>query len=687
MVENCYILYSCDGTYEPIISNFSGLSAYSSSFVTIEVLSEQTCVYVLSLGEIECDPTYDIDIVSGETCDCQCYCYFIRSADQTSDVTYVNCDNEIVVDTIQQGLTYNICSKVFPQFDNQVQIPIKLTDICENNQCPPTIPTVKPTNECDVITIFPMGVNCITQQPSSERDFDGAVELVVTGGTPPYTIFWEVGSFAPALTNLGIGEYSASVTDYYGDFSAFTTCVLTAETITYSGMCFVLTGVVEDQLVYITSEVKGFKNTYPYYEIQYGVNLLGYVFWNPGDNKWFFCETLECQITPYNTLVSSGYLYPTGDTGNWQVVSDTPYLIVESTIGSCSPPIIPKEEVTLCATIVIRSTKPGSATIANQVQLDPSVDINGQPSWSSSTGQYVVYWDSGSTPSQWVMTGFTSPTTLVTNNDPSYPPISNWQVFGSPDVYSVDIAQGACSDSYLVFASAIVNNALCGNNGSITVTASGGDAPYQYSINAGLSYQPSPIFNNVLPGNYTIFVKDVNTTVGSFGPVLVNNIPVTVYNVTMNVNYNNNTFTLTAPILPVGSTITLDVIMSSTFNYFPQTLVTIPTYNNFTTINGVGLMTNTNTTANTYPLGGPCSVPGPVNVTQISNTYLNTLTLTSGQVISGSTTNSIINAPILPCSNATGYYQLSITNATINNCQCCQANLINSVPPVPQSII
>lgn len=687
MVENCYILYSCDGTYEPIISNFSGLSAYSSSFVTIEVLSEQTCVYVLSLGEIECDPTYDIDIVSGETCDCQCYCYFIRSADQTSDVTYVNCDNEIVVDTIQQGLTYNICSKVFPQFDNQVQIPIKLTDICENNQCPPTIPTVKPTNECDVITIFPMGVNCITQQPSSERDFDGAVELVVTGGTPPYTIFWEIGSFAPALTNLGIGEYSASVTDYYGDFSAFTTCVLTAETITYSGMCFVLTGVVEDQLVYITSEVKGFKNTYPYYEIQYGVNLLGYVFWNPDSNEWFFCETLECQITPYNTLVSSGYLYPTGTTGDWQVVSDTPYLIVESTIGSCSPPIIPKEETPLCATIVFRSSRPGSSTITSQVQLDPSVDINGQPSWSSSTGQYVVYWNSGSTPAQWVMTGFTNPSTLVANNDPSYPPVSNWQVYGSPEVYSVDIAQGECLDSYIVIASATVNKALCGNNGNITVSASGGDAPYQYSINGGLSYQPSPIFNNVLPGTYSIFVQDVNTTIGSFGPVVVSNIPVTIYNITMNVNYNNNTFTLTAPSLPVGSTITLDVVMSSTFNYFPQTLVTIPTYNNFTTINGVGLMTNTNTTANTYPLGGPCSVPGPVNVTQISNTYLNTLTLTSGQVVSGSTTNSIINPPILPCSNSTGYYQLSITNATINNCQCCQANLINSVPPVPQSVL
>jgi len=285
------------------------------------------------------------------------------------------------------------------------------------------------------------------------------------------------------------------------------------------------------------------------------------------------------------------------------------------------------------------------------------------------------------------MTGFTNPSTLVSNNDPSYPPVSNWQVYGSPEVYSVDITQGECSESYIVLASAIVNDALCGDNGNITVSASGGDAPYQYSIDGGISYQPSPIFSNVLPGTYSVFVKDVNTTIGSFGPVVVNNIPTTIYNVTMNVNYNNNTFTLTAPSLPVGATLTVDVVMSSVFNYYPQSLSPIPTYNNFTTINGVGLMTNTNTTANTYPLGGPCSVPGPVNNTQISNTYLNTLTLTSGQVVTGSTTNSIINAPVTSCSNALGYYTLSIANAMINNCQCCDANLINTVPPAPQSVL
>jgi len=91
-----------------------------------------------------------------------------------------------------------------------------------------TTPTIRRPNECDVITIFPMGVTCSVLQPSGERSFDGAATLIITGGTPPYTIFWEVGSYAPALSNIGVGEYKATVIDYYGDFTENTTCVLTA---------------------------------------------------------------------------------------------------------------------------------------------------------------------------------------------------------------------------------------------------------------------------------------------------------------------------------------------------------------------------------------------------------------------------------------------------------------------------
>ena len=58
------------------------------------------------------------------------------------------------------------------------------------------------------------------------------------------------------------------------------------------------------------------------------------------------------------------------------------------------------------------------------------------------------------------------------------------------------------------------------NNGSITVMASGGTAPYQYSIN-GVSYGSSNIFPDLAAGNYGVFVIDAlgetssqNATVG-----------------------------------------------------------------------------------------------------------------------------------------------------------------------------
>lgn len=54
-------------------------------------------------------------------------------------------------------------------------------------------------------------------------------------------------------------------------------------------------------------------------------------------------------------------------------------------------------------------------------------------------------------------------------------------------------------------------NAECGsNNGSVTITASGGTAPYQYSINGGTTYQASNFFTGLVGGTYTAVVKDAN---------------------------------------------------------------------------------------------------------------------------------------------------------------------------------
>lgn len=64
----------------------------------------------------------------------------------------------------------------------------------------------------------------------------------------------------------------------------------------------------------------------------------------------------------------------------------------------------------------------------------------------------------------------------------------------------------------LLTASATTVNATCnGNDGTITVSGSGGTPPYQYSIDNGANYQSNPVFIAPAVGPYsTIKVKDAN---------------------------------------------------------------------------------------------------------------------------------------------------------------------------------
>lgn len=102
------------------------------------------------------------------------------------------------------------------------------------NPCFPPRPTPLPlqpreVNECNVITIFPMQIECISVNPTTPISTDGEMSVSITGGTPPYKIFWSNGNVAPAIQNLTVGKYTATVVDYYGDFSATTTCELVSE--------------------------------------------------------------------------------------------------------------------------------------------------------------------------------------------------------------------------------------------------------------------------------------------------------------------------------------------------------------------------------------------------------------------------------------------------------------------------
>ncbi|GAB1450156.1 hypothetical protein MASR2M47_02120 [Draconibacterium sp.] len=62
----------------------------------------------------------------------------------------------------------------------------------------------------------------------------------------------------------------------------------------------------------------------------------------------------------------------------------------------------------------------------------------------------------------------------------------------------------------VAITSLVPQNAQCNgqNNGVITVNTAGGSGSYEYSINNGSTWQTSNTFSNLLPGNYTVLVRD-----------------------------------------------------------------------------------------------------------------------------------------------------------------------------------
>ncbi len=62
-----------------------------------------------------------------------------------------------------------------------------------------------------------------------------------------------------------------------------------------------------------------------------------------------------------------------------------------------------------------------------------------------------------------------------------------------------------------IIASAVATDETCaGNDGTITITATGGQGALQYSINNGSSFQSGSVFSNLPPNTYTVVVRDAS---------------------------------------------------------------------------------------------------------------------------------------------------------------------------------
>ena len=95
---------------------------------------------------------------------------------------------------------------------------------------PKSKPVLVEYNPCQVYTNFPMGLRCnILSQPDLFTNKGGVIKIDVTGGTSPYDYSWSNGSKQDTIFDLSEGDYTVTVVDYYGDYTATTTCTLTVD--------------------------------------------------------------------------------------------------------------------------------------------------------------------------------------------------------------------------------------------------------------------------------------------------------------------------------------------------------------------------------------------------------------------------------------------------------------------------
>jgi len=177
-------------------------------------------------------------------------------------------------------------------------------------------------NECQPITIFPLGIACQTTNPTSATTSDGVASLIVTGGIPPYNILWDNGNTTFTITNLSVGSYPVTVTDYYGDFTANTTCKLTASAQTTTTttsttpqptyeLCMVISylnqngSTTTDSIHFTPNGLSGGYQSWISDDDNYTIT------WNVNDNVW--------QLNNYGqTVLSTNPAYP--PLNNWKIL-------------------------------------------------------------------------------------------------------------------------------------------------------------------------------------------------------------------------------------------------------------------------------------------------------------------------------------------------------------------------------
>lgn len=195
------------------------------------------------------------------------------------------------------------------------------------------------------------------------------------------------------------------------------------------------------------------------------------------------------------------------------------------------------------------------------------------------------------------------PSLIIRSSDPKDTPLTGWFVFGNnAQFFSCKSTEGQCESvdkTYSIKCNFNSPSCVNENDGSITSVATGGNPPWQYSLD-NVNFINVGIFNGLFSGAYTVYAKDSSGNTTSCDVTLSPSQPKT-YQVPMIVmagpdrvgtTINDLTkykidFTIDTSLLPVGVNIEFDYVVTYTKTYSEPGTVSFITTGHSISVNNI----------------------------------------------------------------------------------------------------
>lgn len=358
----------------------------------------------------------------------------------------------------------------------------------------------------------------------------GAVNLTVTGGTTPYTYAWSGPSSFTAttedLTGRSAGTYNVTITDG-------SNCTTTATASITQPAVLAATNTVTN--VTCNGSSTGAVNL----TVTGGVTPYTFAWTGPSS---FTATTEDLTARPagtYNVTVTDGNACTTTSTAtinqptaitasatNTSVSCNAGSngTITVTASGGTAPYTYSSNGTTFQAsnsftgltagtyTLTVKDanncTQTTTTTITQPNALVATPTITNVLCNGASTGSVTLAVTGGTSPYtySWTGTSFTATTANISSR-----PAGTYNVTVTDANSCSTTATAVITQPTALTATAANTNVSCfgGSNGTITITAAGGTAPYTYSSN-GTTFQASNVFTGLAANTYTITVKDAN---------------------------------------------------------------------------------------------------------------------------------------------------------------------------------